>query len=498
MSYRTRLLVTFLLFILGINGLSLAVQYELARRTMFDALRAKALSVAATTASLIDGDLHRQLQKRDDEDTPAFHQLEAALRRARDANRRDDTYIKWVYTLMPSRENPNVLVYGVDAEENFADKSHIGDVYRRITGAQVRYGELYAEDALHTDPWGTWLSAYAPVKDSTGQVVCVVGVDYSAQRVTLKMRPLFIGLLLSLVVGALLGMLVAGVQASHVSRPLMALKRAVEAIGKGDLETQVAVVGNDEFGAVGRAVNTMVEGLREREMVKTAFARYVSGQVLDTVLSSGQMPAVAGTRRRVTLLFSDIRGFTGIAENLRPESVVELLNEYFESMVDIVFRYHGTLDKFIGDGLMVIFGAPVDDPDQEEHAVQAAIEMQQEVHRLSRKWALAGRAEIRIGIGINSGHAIVGNIGSNRRLEFTAIGDTVNLASRLESATKELAVDILISEYTHDAVRGAFQMERRGEIHVKGRTEPVVTYSVAYASEADASKPEPEAELALA
>ena len=495
MSYRTRLLITFLLFILGINGLSLAVQYQLARRTMYDALRAKALSVAATTATLIDGDLHRQLQTRDDENSPAYHQLEAALRRARDANRRDDTYIKWVYTLMPARENPNVLVYGVDAEESFADKSHVGEVYRRITGTQVKYGELYAETDLHEDAWGTWLSAYAPVKDSTGQTVCVVGVDYSAQRVTLKMRPLFIGLMLSLAVGALLGMLVASANATHVSRPLVALRCAVEAIGKGELETRVEVKRDDEFGAVGRAVNAMAEGLREREVVKTAFARYVSGQVLDTVLSSGQMPAVAGSRRRVTLLFSDIRGFTSISEKLRPEAVVELLNEYFESMVDIVFRNHGTLDKFIGDGLMVIFGAPVDDPDQEEHAIQAAIEMQQEVHRLSRKWALAGRSEIRIGIGINSGHAIVGNIGSNRRLEFTAIGDTVNLASRLESATKEVAADILISEYTYDAVRGAFNLKREGEIHVKGRTEPVMTYSVEYAPESAARVDEPEADL---
>src|SRR5947209_3445506 len=409
MSYRTRLLLTFLLFILGINGLSLAMQYQLARRTMYDSLRAKALSVAATTATLIDGDLHSQLHTRDDENTPAYHQLEAALRRARDANRRDDTYIKWVYTLMPARENPNVLVFGVDAEESFADKSHVGEVYRRINGTPVRYGEVYAETDLHEDAWGTWLSAYAPVKDSAGRTVCVVGVDYSLQRVTLKMRPLFIGLLLSLCVGALLGVIVAGASATQVSRPLLALRQAVESIGTGKLDTRVGIKREDEFGAVGRAVNAMAEGLQERETVKTAFARYVSGQVLETVLSSGQMPTVTGTRRRVTVLFSDIRGFTGISERLRPEEVVELLNEYFERMVDVIFRHHGTLDKFIGDGLMVMFGAPVDDPDQEEHAVQAAIEMQQEVHQLCAKWELEGRGQIRIGIGINSGYAIVGN-----------------------------------------------------------------------------------------
>ncbi|HYX43093.1 MAG TPA: HAMP domain-containing protein, partial [Pyrinomonadaceae bacterium] len=269
MSYRTRLLLTFLLFILGINGLSLAMQYQLARRTMYDSLRAKALSVAATTATLIDGDLHSQLHTREDENTPAYHQLEAALRRARDANRRDDTYIKWVYTLMPARENPNVLVFGVDAEESFADKSHVGEVYRRINGTPVRYGEVYAETDLHEDAWGTWLSAYAPVKDSAGRTVCVVGVDYSLQRVTLKMRPLFIGLLLSLCVGALLGVIVAGASATQVSRPLLALRQAVESIGAGKLDTRVEIKREDEFGAVGRAVNAMAEGLQERETVKT-------------------------------------------------------------------------------------------------------------------------------------------------------------------------------------------------------------------------------------
>ena len=147
---------------------------------------------------------------------------------------------------------------------------------------------------------------------------------------------------------------------------------------------------------------------------------------------------------------------------------------------------------------MVMFGAPVDDPDQEEHAVRAAIEMQQEVHRLCAKWELEGRGQIRIGIGINSGYAIVGNIGSSKRLEFTAIGDTVNLAARLESATKELAADILISEYTHDAVRGSFATRRHGEIHVKGRTEPVVTYSVEFAPDADAESDVREPELVLA
>ena len=135
---------------------------------------------------------------------------------------------------------------------------------------------------------------------------------------------------------------------------------------------------------------------------------------------------------------------------------------------------------------MVIFGAPIEDAYQEEHAVKAALEMQREFHQLSRKWDLQGRS-IRIGVGINSGNAIVGNVGSTQRMEYTAIGDTVNLASRLESATKELAVDILISEYTYNAVRGAFKTNKVGSIQVKGRIDPVQTYSIDPLPEDDGS-----------
>jgi adenylate cyclase len=157
--------------------------------------------------------------------------------------------------------------------------------------------------------------------------------------------------------------------------------------------------------------------------------------------------------------------------------VVRVLNEYFERMVEIVFRNKGTLDKFIGDGMMVIFGAPEDDPHQEEHALQTAIEMQRELRVLAKKWEAEG-IKLRIGVGINSGPAVVGNIGSPVRMEYTAIGDTVNLASRLESATKECGAEILISEYTYNGVRGSFQFEQIGPVQVRGRSEPVLAYAV--------------------
>ncbi|NDC37885.1 MAG: adenylate/guanylate cyclase domain-containing protein [Proteobacteria bacterium] len=230
-----------------------------------------------------------------------------------------------------------------------------------------------------------------------------------------------------------------------------------------------------------------VLGLRERETVKSAFARYVSHQVMDAVLSSGSAPTLAGERRKVTVLFSDIRGFTTAAEKLAPEVVVELLNQYFERMVEVIFKHGGTLDKFIGDGVMVIFGAPAEDNHQEEHAVRAALEMLKEVAALSAQWQKAYGFELKIGIGINTGSAIVGNIGSTKRLEYTAIGDTVNLASRLQAATKEQNTALLFSDFTHSGIRGVIASERLGAITIRGKSEPVTVYTAGASSEAQSN-----------
>jgi adenylate cyclase len=177
-------------------------------------------------------------------------------------------------------------------------------------------------------------------------------------------------------------------------------------------------------------------------------------------------------------MFCDVRGFSTLSENRSPEEIVGMLNEVFERLVAIVFRHGGTLDKFLGDGMMVLFGAPKADAYQEEHAIRAALEMQQALSELRKERDAAGRPLIRMGIGINSGVAVAGNIGSSQRMEYTAIGDTVNLASRLQTAAGERGENILISEYTYNAVRGAFHTRSVGFLSVKGRQDQVQAYAV--------------------
>ena len=180
----------------------------------------------------------------------------------------------------------------------------------------------------------------------------------------------------------------------------------------------------------------------------------------------------------MTVLFSDIRGFTTVTEKGNPEELVAQLNEYFTRMVDVVFRHKGTVDKFVGDMVMALFGAPVDDVDHAEHAVAAAARMVAELRVLNAKWVAEGRPPLDIGIGINSGDMIAGNIGSSSIMSYTVIGDNVNLGSRLESLNKEYRTRIIISDATRARLTGVYDIRPLGDVVVKGKTRPVAIFEV--------------------
>jgi adenylate cyclase len=185
---------------------------------------------------------------------------------------------------------------------------------------------------------------------------------------------------------------------------------------------------------------------------------------------------LGGTNQQVTVLFADIRGFTRLAEASSPERVVAWLNEYFSEVAEIIFRHHGTLDKFIGDGLMALFGAPRSTMEDAANAVRAAIDMQRRMAGFSDEMSLEGYPRFGIGIGINTGVATVGYIGSERRTDYTAIGDTVNVAARLEQTAA--IHQIRISQQTLTAVGSLFPVRSLGQVPVKGRAEPVEVFEV--------------------
>jgi adenylate cyclase len=217
---------------------------------------------------------------------------------------------------------------------------------------------------------------------------------------------------------------------------------------------------------------------REKRRVKQLFGRYVSRDVFDRLIKDPSLASLGGERRDMSVLFSDIRGFTSVSEHGDPEAIVAQLNEYFGRMVDVVFANGGTVDKFVGDMVMALFGAPVADPAHADRAVATAVEMVRELHALNAKWAAEGRAALDIGIGVNSGDMIAGNIGSDRIMSYTVIGDAVNLGARLESLNKEYGTRIIISAATRDRLTRPFALRPLGDVVVKGRSAAVAIFAI--------------------
>lgn len=487
MTYRTKLFAMLLALVAATGGLLTWTNYVKSNGLLQQEVHRKARSIASTTATLLDPDVIKAIRGRSDETLAEYAQLRAQLRAVRDANRREDVWVERIFTLVPAAENPNIVEYGVDTEERFEYLHHPGDIYTR-NGAPVSIG-LDGIDRLAgnlKDFQAGYSSAFAPVRDRSGKLVAELGVTLMPAPHSV-LREIGPDMLAPFAVTLALALLVAMILSGQVSKPLYDLRRTIEAIEKGDFNVGAAAPASSgkEFVEMGAAISAMAAGLRERDTIKRAFSGYISRQVLDSIMANGELPALKGERRRITVLFADIRGFTTMSEAMQPEQVVELLSEFFDRMVEVVLRNQGTIDKFLGDGMMVIFGAPLDDPYQEEHAVAAALEMQKELETLCVKWQAEGRPRVRMGIGINSGRAVVGNIGSEEHMEYTAIGDTVNLASRLESATKELDAEIIVSESTYDTVRSIFKWKPTGSVQVRGRSEPVRTYSVEGLSDAN-------------
>ncbi|NEP19439.1 MAG: PAS domain-containing protein, partial [Leptolyngbya sp. SIO4C1] len=217
--------------------------------------------------------------------------------------------------------------------------------------------------------------------------------------------------------------------------------------------------------------------LREGETLRATMYRYLSQELAEQLLQSGTT-SLGGARQFVSILFADIRRYTTLSEQLEAEAVVTLLNTYFETMVDVIFEHRGTLDKFIGDAIMAVFGSPLYQADHAQRAVAAALQMQQQLAQFNQRQQQQGSPTIQIGIGINSDDVITGNIGSSKRMDFTAIGDGVNLTARIEGATKLYGCPIIISENTYQLCQETLWVRELDYVRVKGKSQPVSLYEV--------------------
>jgi len=280
-----------------------------------------------------------------------------------------------------------------------------------------------------------------------------------------------------------------------VTEPIKNVVRTMkDIITSNDLSKRVRVEYDDEVGYLSTWFNRMVEDLESaynqvkqyayksvlaknsEERIRHIFQKYVPGEIIDEVLKAKGEKLLIGKKQNATILFSDIRSFTSISERLSAEELVTSLNNYFNVMVSIIIEHKGIIDKFIGDAIMALFGAPVQYADDPLQAILTGLSMIEALKGFNKNQSRHGRPVFKIGIGLNTGEVVVGNIGSNQKLEYTCIGDAVNLASRLEGLTKVYGVPIIISEYTLNQAGNKVKARELDSVRVRGKVQPVKIY----------------------
>jgi adenylate cyclase len=276
-------------------------------------------------------------------------------------------------------------------------------------------------------------------------------------------------------IGALLIALGVGVVVAHgVTAPIVTLVTGMREVLKGNLEHRVAITRHDEIGFLATSFNEMTGGLAERARIRAVIDKVVSPEVAHELLARGL--ALGGELREVTVLFADLRDSTALGERLTPTALLELLNAFLSRMAGAIERERGIVDKYVGDEIMAVFGAPLDLPDHAARAVAAALGMIEALRALNAERAPA--APLRMGIGIATGTVIAGNVGSSERMNYTVLGDVVNLAARLQGLTKEHDVALLMNEGTQAAVQGRFMTRELGTVTVRGRAAPTTLHTV--------------------
>ena len=283
--------------------------------------------------------------------------------------------------------------------------------------------------------------------------------------------PVLLFPLSALFVGTVLSWLLA----RAFEQPLVEMKTAVQGIQQGSLEPKLAATSTDELGHLAEGINHMAQGLREKEFMKETFGKVVAPAVRDHLLKGNLQ--LGGEMRVATVLFCDLRGFTALSEKLTPAQVVEMLNVHFDTMSRCIEDEGGLINKFIGDAIMAIYNVPLPYADHASRAYRSALRMLESLSAMNASFAARSLPPLKIGIGLHTGEVLAGNIGSASRLEYTVIGDTVNVASRIEGLCKETGRPLLISEATAAEMQQEALLQVIGEFPIRGREKPIRIYT---------------------
>ncbi len=458
--------------LLGIGTVGL-LDYRQQKQSLEETLGMFLVNIARTGSLLVDSARHAEVEATLTQDSTAYREIRARLAAIQDANEIPTP----IYTLTGFDASARLAHFMVTSRGPGAP----GEPYPLVPALLEPLGRAFRDGvATHTRIYanqsGTWITAFAPVRDGTGRVFAVLDVDYQVDVYLARLARIRHLLLGASLLGGVVALAVGVLVARRVTGPVAALTAGVTRVAEGDLSQSLPVRSRDEVGLLTRAFNAMLDGLRQRDFIRDTFGRYVSPEIARTVLESPGGLQLGGEKREVTILMSDLRGYTRLVEEADPAVVVQLLNGYLGRMTEIIIEHGGTIDEFIGDAIFAIFGAPLPHADHAERAAGCALAMQLAMAEVNARHASRGLPRLEMGIGLNTGEAVVGNIGSEKRTKYGVVGNTVNLAARVEGCT--VGGQVLLSASTYERLCEVAEVGPPLPVEVKGLREPLLLYEL--------------------
>lgn len=425
--------------------------YQLIIDARMDSFRDRLESLALTLAQTVEVDAIPKLASLPDQGAAWRERWQEKLLTIV----RSEPDIDSIYILLAT-DQPAQLSFLLDASK----VSRVATAGERYDASEYpfmlrAFSSVQVEDRVFADDFGATQSGYAPLRTSTGEVAGIIGVDVLAVRLDETRRQVLRLCFLLFGLSALSILGVAALVRGLVNRPISRVLVAADDISAGRYETRTAIRSRDEFGLLGDRIDTMAGQLAERERIRATLGLYVSSDLARTLLATGKLPELGGTECLATVVFCDLSQYTRISECFTPSEIVSLINEYLGAMTEVIEAHGGCVLDFNGDGIMAVFGAPIPHPDHAERALRSALRMQQRMNQLNGEWEArdlalrwqeTGIEEIILRIGLHTGPLVAGNIGNHSRMRYCVMGDTVNVAARLEEMNKELGTRIALSE----------------------------------------------------
>lgn len=476
MSLATRLFVAVFTITFLVSGATGSYFYYQARDTLYQTLRQELEGAASSGASLIAGEDLQKLASIEQQGSDTYKKIQGVLGSIALGNtdflyaytmRMDGSSVRFVVDSPPSDD---------DGDGQISDDELPADIGEEYPDAPESLLHGFVTPSVDHEPicdeWGCFLSGYAPIRTADGQGVGLVGIDMTVDRLEGKLERIRVAGIVSLGIGGFLAMVLTFSFSRRVVRPVKELQEAFGRVAAGNYDISLVPHGRDEIGSLTGSFNDMVQGLKEKEVLKTGMGKVMGKDVLDRLI--GKDFQLGGEVVPATVLFCDLRGFTSLSEQVPSSMLVGLLNQYFTAMVEVVEAYGGTVDKFVGDKVMAVFGHPRPLENEQQAALDAALAMLARCDELNETLNLTGDFRLSNSIGLHSGMVLAGVIGSPDRMEYTIIGDSVNVAARLETLTRELGTRLAVSQELVDFLKvDPPELYSAGPQRLKGRKDPM-------------------------